>query len=58
MSMYGESDYNVDRNRLYDEIKWFLEDHPIFELLQIVADVVEYEKDVISDFNKDDSDSH
>ena len=58
MSMYGESDYNERKNNLYDEIKWFLEDHPISELLQIVADVIEYERDTISDFNKDDSDSH
>lgn len=43
MSMYGESDYNRNKNDLYDEIKWFLEEHPISELLQIVADVVKYE---------------
>ena len=43
MSMYGESDYNRNKNDLYDEIKWFLEEHPISELLQIVADVIKYE---------------
>ena len=41
MSMYGESEYNRDKNDIYDEIRSFLEDHPMFELLQIVADVVE-----------------
>lgn len=43
MSMYGESEYNRDKNNIYDEIRSFLEDHPISELLQIVADVVKYE---------------
>ena len=43
MSMYGESEYNSQKNNIYDEIKWFLEEHPISELLQIVADVVERE---------------
>lgn len=42
MSMYGESEYNRQKNNLYDEIKWFLKDqHTISELLSIVADVVE-----------------
>lgn len=41
MSMYGESEYNRDKNNIYDEIRSFLEDHPMSELLQIVADVVE-----------------
>lgn len=43
MSMYGESDYNRNKNDLYDEIKLFLEEHPVSELLEIVADVVKYE---------------
>ncbi len=43
MSMYGESDYNSQKNNIYDEIKMFLEEHPISELLQIVADVIERE---------------
>ena len=43
MSMYGESEYNSQKNDIYDEMKWFLEDHPISELLQIIADVVKYE---------------
>lgn len=41
MSMYGESEYNRDKNNIYDEIRSFLADHPMSELLQIVADVVE-----------------
>ena len=43
MSMYGESEYNSQRNDIYDEIKCFLEEHPVSELLQIIADVVERE---------------
>lgn len=43
MSMYGDSDYTREKNNIYDEMKWFLENHPISELLQIVADVVERE---------------
>lgn len=41
MSMYGESDYNREKNNLYDDLKYFLEDHPVSELLRIVADVIE-----------------
>lgn len=40
MSMYGDSDYNRQKNDIYDELKRFLEDHPVSELIQIVADVV------------------
>ena len=43
MSMYGESEYNSQKNNIYDELKWFLEEHPVSELLQIIADVVERE---------------
>ena len=43
MSMYGESEYNSQKNDIYDEIKWFLEEHPVSELLRIIADVIEYE---------------
>ena len=43
--MYGESDYSCEKNNLYDEIKWFLEDHPMSELFRIIADVIEYEKE-------------
>lgn len=45
MSMYGESDYNEAKNYLYDDIKEFLEKHPISELLEIVSDVIRYEKE-------------
>jgi len=40
MSMYGESDYNREKNDIYDEIEEFLQDHPISELLRIIADVI------------------
>ena len=40
MSMYGESDYNRQKNDIYDEMRYFLEDHPVSELLEIVADVI------------------
>ena len=43
MSMYGDSNYANEKNNLYNEMKWFLEDHPVSELIQIVADVVENE---------------
>lgn len=43
MSMYGDSSYNNEKNNLYDELTDFLENHPISEMLQIVADVVKYE---------------
>ena len=43
MSMYGDSEYNSQKNNIYDEIKYFLEEHPVSELLQIIADVVERE---------------
>lgn len=45
MSMYGESHYNEEKNYLYDDIKDFLERHPISELLQIVSDTIKYEKE-------------
>jgi len=40
MSMYGDGSYNTQMNNLYDEMRWFLEDHPVSELIQIVADAV------------------
>jgi hypothetical protein len=45
MSMYGDSSYNNEMNNLYDELKYFLENHPISEMLKIVADVVRIEKE-------------
>ena len=44
MSRYGDSDYNREKNDIYYELEEFLENHPIFELLQIVSDVIQYEK--------------
>ena len=43
MSMYGDSSYNNEKNNLYDELKYFLEDHPVSEILEIVTDVVKRE---------------
>ena len=40
MSMYGESNYNRQKNDIYDEMRYFLEYHPVSELLEIVADVI------------------
>ncbi len=45
MSMYGDSSYSNEKNNLYDELKNFLENHPISEMLQIVADVVRRESE-------------
>lgn len=41
MSMYGDSEHGRRMNDLYDEIKNFLEDNHVSELLKIVTDVVE-----------------
>ena len=41
MSMYGESPYNEEKNNIFQEIEIFLMDHPVSELLQIIADAVE-----------------
>ena len=52
MSMYGDSKYNNDKNNLYDEMKNFLENnHPIYELLQIIVDVIKYEN-ILGDKNE------
>lgn len=40
MSMYGDDDHGREMNNLYDEIRDFLEDNPISELLRIVTDAV------------------
>ena len=45
MSMYGDDDYGNEKNYIYDHMRDFLENHPIYELLQIVAKVIEYEKE-------------
>lgn len=41
MSMYGDSEYAHEKNNIYDEIEIFLENHPVYELLEIVAHVIE-----------------
>ena len=41
MSMYGESEHARQMNDLYYEIKNFLEDNDVSELLKIVTDAVE-----------------
>ena len=41
MSMYGEGQKNEEKNNLFDEIQYFLEnDHSVGELLQVVTDVI------------------
>lgn len=42
MSMYGESEYAGEKNYLFNEIQRFLEEHPIEELMRIIADAIEY----------------
>lgn len=44
MSMYGDSEW--DKNNLYDELREFLKDHKVSELLKIVTDAVEYMEEV------------
>ena len=41
MSMYGDDDYGTQKNVVYYEMERFLEGHPVSELLEIVADLVE-----------------
>lgn len=45
MSMYGDDSNGNSKNYLYDEIKRFLEEHTISELLEIVSDVIRNEKE-------------
>lgn len=40
MSIYEDSKYIAQMNYIYDEMKDFLEEHPVYELLQVVADVI------------------
>ena len=44
MSMYGDDSYNQQKNDLLFVIEEFLQEHPVSELLQIVADAVEREE--------------
>lgn len=41
MSYYGDSPYNMSKEALLNEIESFLEEHPVSELISIVADAVE-----------------
>lgn len=43
MSMCGESEW--DKNNLYDELRNFLKEHKVSELLEIVKDAVEYNEE-------------
>lgn len=43
MSMYGDSEW--DKNNLYDELRNFLKEHKVSELLEIVKDAIEYMED-------------
>lgn len=40
MSIYGESPYNEEKNRLLEEIQDFLKEHPISELMKIISDAL------------------
>ena len=44
MSMYGDDQNGQEKNNLYDEIRDFLETHPVSELMHIISNVLEYEK--------------
>ena len=43
--MYGESHYAEEKNDIFYKIREFLKSHPISELVRIVADAIEYEKE-------------
>ena len=45
MSMCGESSYNEEKNHLYNHIRDFLDKHPVSELMGIVSNVLDYEKE-------------
>ena len=40
MSMYGDDEHGYQMNNIYEELRAFLENNPISELLQVLADVV------------------
>ena len=40
MSMYGDDHYGMSKEYLFNEIEEFLEEHPISELLEVVADAI------------------
>lgn len=45
MSMYGDSEYNMDKEDIYYRMKEFLESHPLHELLEVLADAVKIVED-------------
>ena len=40
MSKYGDSEYNRQKEDMYYEMKEVLESHGLYELLEVLADVV------------------
>lgn len=44
MSMYGDDKSGMCKNELYNIIKKFLETYDISALLEVVTDVIRYEK--------------
>lgn len=45
MSMYGDDENGNRKNYLHDEMVSFLEDHPVSELLEMVANAVRCTKE-------------
>ena len=45
MSMYGDDENGNRNNYLHDEMVQFLEDHPVSELLEMVANAIRYAKE-------------
>ena len=45
MSMYGDDENGRNKNNLHDEMVQFLEEHPVSELLELVATAIRYAKE-------------
>lgn len=43
--MYGDDENGMAKNNLHDEMVDFLQDHPVSELLEMVANAVSYAKE-------------
>lgn len=41
MSMYGESAYERDKEEVYWVVEDFVKNHPLYELMEIIAYVLE-----------------
>lgn len=41
MSMYGDSAYALDKEEVYYVVENFIKNHPLYELMEIIADVLE-----------------